>query len=110
MKFFKRLLGNTTVSAHDLHKKANSNKPDVDYELLLLEECKQKRDSHIKDLANLKIEDIDRSIAAYEDQVNAYISRGRIIICTIIDEKISQLKKAKEIVQKRISAPSLISL
>ncbi len=78
----------------------------MDYELSLLEECKQKRDENIKEMAALKIEDIDRSIAAYEDQVSAYISRGKVIICTIIEEKISQLKRAREIVQTRIFTPS----
>ncbi|MDQ6764318.1 MAG: hypothetical protein M3015_17070 [Bacteroidota bacterium] len=109
MKFFKRLLGNAPGRADDLQKNASGSKPDLDYELSLLEECKQKRDANIEDMATLKIEDIDRSIAAYQDQVNAYISRGKIIICRIIEEKISQLTTARKIVQKRMPAPAFFT-
>ncbi len=32
------------------------------------------------------IEDLDKTIAAHEDQVNAFFSKGKIIICGIIAE------------------------
>ncbi len=54
------------------------------------------------------IEDLDKTIAAYEDQVNAFFSKEKIIICRIIAEKLRQLKKARKIVQKRIQTSMLL--
>lgn len=106
MKFFNFRSGATAPRAKDLQKNNAGNTSNFDYELCLLEDCKQKREANIKEMAALKIEDIDRTIAAYEERVSAYISRGKVIICAIIEEKVSQLKKAREIVYTRRFAPS----
>ena len=107
MKFFKWLFREQN-DALTLQKNASGNKPDLDYELCLLDECKRKRDMYIEIMATLEMADIDKTIAAYEDHVNAFFSRGKIIICRIIEEKLRQLKKARKIVQQRIHMPPLM--
>ncbi|MDQ6845037.1 MAG: hypothetical protein M3Z92_11905 [Bacteroidota bacterium] len=106
MKFFKWLFGHADHEAFDLQKNASGSNPDLDYELQLLDECKRKRDVYIEKMTTLRIEDIDKTIATYEDQVNAYFLREKVIICRIIEEKLSQLKKARDIIQKRINVPA----
>lgn len=105
MKFFNWLFRDTQNDASTLQKNASGNKPDLDYELCLLDECKRKRVVYIESMTTLKIEDIDKTISAYEDQVTAFFSRGKVIICRIIAEKLRQLKKARDIVQQRIHTP-----
>jgi uncharacterized membrane protein len=107
MKFFKWLFSDTQNDPSILQKNASGNKPDLTYELCLLDECKQKRDMYIENMATLEIEDLDKTIAAYEDQVNAFFSKGKIIICRIIAEKLRQLKKARKIVLKRVQTSML---
>lgn len=108
MKFLK-WLRDAHNDASYLQKNASGNKPDLDYELCLLDDCKQKRDIYVEDMATLAIIDIDKTIATYEDHVHAFITRGKVIICSIISEKISQLKKARQIVQKRIAASAFLA-
>ncbi len=108
MKFFKWLFRDIPDDAATLQKNASGSRPNLDYEFSLLDECKRKRDSYIESMSTLEIEDIDKTIATYEDQVNAYFSKGKVIICRIIAEKLSQLKKAREIVQKRIHPSTLL--
>ncbi len=102
MKFFKWLFRDAPNNALALQKNASGRKPDLDYELSLLDDCKRKRNLHIESMATLKIEEIDKTIAAYEDQVNAFLPRGKVVICRIIAEKLDQLKKAREIIQGQI--------
>ena len=108
MKFLK-WLRDAHNDASYVQKNASGNKPDLDYELCMLDDCKQKRDMYIENMATLAITDIDKTIATYEDQVHAFITRGKVIICSIISEKISKLKKARQIVQKRIAASAFLS-
>ncbi len=108
MKFFKWLFRDTPDEASALQKNASGSRPDLDYELGLLDECKRKRDMYIESMTNMKIEDIDKTISAYEDQVTQYFSREKVIICRIIAEKLSQLKKAREIVQERLHISTLL--
>ena len=102
MKFFKWLFKDAPNNALALQKNASGSKPDLDYELSLLDDCKRKRNVYIESMAALQIEEIDKTIAAYEEHVNAFVPRGKVVICRIIAEKLDQLKKAREIVQRRI--------
>ncbi len=108
MKFFKWLFRDIQNDPSILQKNASGNKPDLDYELSLLDECKRKEDMYIESMTSLAIEDIDKTIAAYEDQVNVFFSKGKIIICRIIEEKLRQLRRARKIVQKRIQKSMLL--
>jgi hypothetical protein len=107
MTLFQWLFGPKHKDVAVLQKDASGSYEGLDYELNLLDECKRKRNIYIERLATLKIEDIDRTIAEYEDQVKA-CSKERFLVFRIIEEKLSQLKKAREIVEKKIMMTSFL--
>ncbi len=110
MKFLNWLFTRAFDNASALQKNASGPRPNLDYEFAVLDDCMQKRRQYIKSLTTLEIEEIDKTIEAYEEHINAFFSRGKVIICRIIAEKLMQLRKAREIVQRRIHTATFLQV